>query len=74
MKKQNRRKYFIRCYAHWLKDGIYAVTNIDLEILMYTQIFILVKGTFFLKAIQQSSFIITKRTNKDSYFDAAVSI
>ena len=45
MKKQNNEKHFIGCYAHCLKDGIYAATNIGLEILNYTQVFILVKGT-----------------------------
>ena len=28
-------KYFVRCYAPWLKDGIYTVTNVGVEILMY---------------------------------------
>ena len=26
------KKYFVGCYETWLKDGIYAVTNIDVEI------------------------------------------
>ena len=27
------KKYFVGCYSLWLKDGIYAVTNMDVEIL-----------------------------------------
>ena len=41
------KKHFAWCYALWLKDHIYAVTNIDAEILIYIQIFILVKAAFF---------------------------
>ena len=49
---------FAVCYATWLKDGIYAVTKIGVEILMHIQIFIPLKAIFFLKGIQQSSLII----------------
>ena len=48
-----------------LKDGIFAVTSIDVEILMYIQIFIFVKTAFILEGIQQSSFIV-KKTNKQN--------
>ena len=41
------KKKFVGCYAPWLKDDIYAVTNIGVEILIYIQIFILVKAPFF---------------------------
>ena len=44
--------------ATHLDYGICDVTNIVLEILMYTQIFILVKGALFLKGIQRSILII----------------
>ena len=64
----NRKKYFVGCYAPWLKDGIYAATNISVEILLYIQlyiqIFILVKAAFFLKGIHQS-----KRAKQDKHFD-----
>ena len=48
-----------------LKDGIFAVTSIDVEILMYIQIFIFVKTAFILEGIQQSSFVV-KKTNKQN--------
>ena len=59
------KKHFVECYAPWLKDGIFAITNISVEILMYIQIFILVETAFSLEGIQRSSLII-KNTNKDS--------
>ena len=43
---------FLGCYENWLKDGIYAFTNIGVEILMYIQVFILAKGSFYLTKIQ----------------------
>ena len=49
---------FVDCYATRLKDGIYAVTIIDVEISMHIQIFISVKAFFILKGVQQSSLII----------------
>ena len=65
MKKQwNRKKQFVGCYAPWLKDVIFAVTNIGAEILMYTQIYVLVKAAFFLEGIQRSSLIIKKKNKK----------
>ena len=45
------KKHFAGCYEHWQKDGIFAVTNIGVEILIYIQIFILVKAAFFLAEI-----------------------
>ena len=45
------KKCFARCYEHWQKDGIFAVTNIGVEILIHIQIFILVKAAFFLAEI-----------------------
>ena len=65
LNKWNRKKYFVGCYAPWLKDGIFAVTNISVEILMYIQIYIHVKAASFLEGIQRSSLII-KKTNKQS--------
>ena len=42
----------------------------DLEILMYIQIFILVKAAFLLEVIQGSSLIIkNEQTKQDRYFD-----
>ena len=49
------KKYLIGCHALSLKDSIFAVTNIAVEILMYIQIFILMKVAFFLEGIQRSS-------------------
>ena len=62
------KKYFVGCYGLWLKDGIYAVTNIGVEILMYIQIFILVKAAFSIEGIHQSRLII-KKAEQDKYFD-----
>ena len=67
MKKQVKKeeKYFVYLEnIPWLKDGIYADTNVSIEILMYIQIFILMKAAFFLEGIQQQSLIIKKQTNK----------
>ena len=49
MKKQVKQENNISLDATHLdeKDGIYAVTNAGVEILMYIQIFILVKTAFF---------------------------
>ena len=68
MKKE--KKNFVRCYTPWPKDGIFAVTNIGVGILMYIQVIILVKAAFFLDRIQRSS-LITKneQTKQDRYFD-----
>ena len=52
---------FVGCYATRLKDGIYAVTNISVEITMHIQIFNPVKASLFLKRIQKSSVIIKVR-------------
>ena len=41
-----RKEYFVGCYGPSLKDGIFAVTNIAADILMYIQIFILMKAIF----------------------------
>ena len=49
---------FVDCYATRLKDDIYAVTIIGIEISMLIQIFISVKAFFFLMGVQQSSLII----------------
>ena len=51
--KWNRKKYFVGCYASWLKDRIFAVTNTGVKILMYIQILILVKAAFLLVGIQR---------------------
>ena len=37
----------------------YAVTNVGVEVLMYMQIFILLRVAFFLDGTQRSSLIIT---------------
>ena len=42
---------FVGCYTRRLKDDIYALRNIDIEILMYIQIFILMEAAFFLAGI-----------------------
>ena len=53
----------------WLKDDSYAVSNIGEEILMYIQIFILLKTALFLKRIQQCTIRINyKRTNETYSF------
>ena len=49
---------FVDCYATRLKDSMYAVTIISIEISMDIQIFISVKAFFLLKGVQQSSLII----------------
>ena len=49
---------FIGCYTTWLKDEIYVVTNITVEISMHIQIVIPIKVSFFLKGIQKSGLII----------------
>ena len=46
------KNYFVGCYAPWSKDGVYAVTNVVLEISTYIQMFILVRTAFFLEGIQ----------------------
>ena len=48
---------FVDCYATQLKDGIYAVTIIGIEISMHIQILISVNAFFFLKGIEQSGLI-----------------
>ena len=57
MKKQVKQEKIFCCMSHapWLKDGIFAVKNIRLEILMYIQIVILMKAVFVLEGIQRSS-------------------
>ena len=61
----------IGCYIPWLKDDSFAVTDIGVEMLMYVQIFILVKAAFFLEAIQRFSLIIKKpkHTKQGRYID-----
>ena len=57
-------KYFVGSYVLSLQNGIYGVTYVGVEIIMYIQIFILVKAAFFLEGIQRSSLIIKTRANK----------
>ena len=38
---------FIGCYATWLKDSVYAVTNIGVEFLKHIKIFIPVETSLF---------------------------
>ena len=45
---------FVGCYTTWLKDSIYAVINMGVEIFMHIQIIIHGKACLFLKEIQQS--------------------
>ena len=45
-----------------IKDGIYDVTNVGVEILKYVQIFILVGVAFILEGIQQSGLVMKKST------------
>ena len=59
------KKYFVRCYAPWLKHGVYAVTNVGIEIWMYIQTFILVRKAFFLEQTQIIQFH-HKKINKHS--------
>ena len=54
--------------ATQLKDGIYVAANIGVQIIMYVQIFILVKAAFFLQGIQRSSLIIKKHTKQSKTF------
>ena len=55
---KNEKKYFFGFYAPWLKDNIFAGTNISVEILLYIQLFILVKAAFFLEGNQRFSLVI----------------
>ena len=55
-------KKIIGYYTPWLKDGIYAATNVSVEISMYIQVFSLVRTAFFLEGIQMIQFH-RKRTN-----------
>ena len=50
-----------------LKDGIYIVKNIGGKILMYIQIVIFLKVTFFSEGIQQTN----EQTKQERYFDEA---
>ena len=54
-------------------DGIYAVTNISIEIIIYIQTFILVNTAFFLEVIQRSSLVI-KKLNKQSKTDMLIKL
>ena len=62
MKKQV--KYFVGCYAQWLKHVIYTVINVGVEISMYIQMFILVRAAFFLGGIQTIQFHHKKQTKR----------
>ena len=62
-------KYFVGYCTRWQKDCNYAVTNIDVKILIYLQMFILVKADFFLEGVQQSSLIIKDGTNKARHIE-----
>ena len=70
MKKQMKKEKNILLDATELKDGIYVAANIGVQIIMYVQIFILVKAAFFLQGIQRSSLIIKKptKTKQNIYF------
>ena len=58
MKNWNR-KYFVELLnLTKLKDCIYAVPNINEEILMHIQILTTMKVSFFLKGIKKSGLII----------------
>ena len=50
---------------YWLKDGIYAVTIISVDISMHIQIFISMKASFFLKGTQQPGLIIEMMLKKE---------
>ena len=63
------KKYFVGCYAPQLKDGIYAVTNVSIEISMYIQMFILMRTAFFLEGIQMIQFHKkSKQMQQDRYY------
>ena len=53
-KWNRKKKCFVECQAPWLEDGIVAIKNIGLEILMYIQIFILMKAAFVLGRIKST--------------------
>ena len=56
-----------------IKDGIYAVTNIGVEILKYFQIFIFVGVAFILECIQQSR-LVMKKSTKQSKTDILIKL
>ena len=67
---ETEKKYFVKCHAPRLKDGIFAFKNINFKILMYIQIFILVKAAFSLEGIQRSRLIMKNEQRKQArYFD-----
>ena len=67
--EETRKKYFVGCYAPQLKDGIYAVTNVSIEISMYIQMFILMRTAFFSEGIQMIQFHKkSKQMQQDRYF------
>ena len=47
---------FPECYSTWLRNCIYAVINMSLNVLMHIQVFVPAKAPFFLKGIQQIDF------------------
>ena len=67
---ETEKKYFIKCHTPRLKDSILTFKNINFKILMYIQIFILVKAAFSLEGIQRSRLIMKNEQRKQvRYFD-----
>ena len=60
------KKYFVGRYARWLRDGIYAITNIGVEIVMYIQLFIL---KFLFSNNSTIQFNLKKTNKQERYFD-----
>lgn len=65
MKKQVKykkiwRKCFVGCRATWLNDGVYIVTNIGAEMLMYIKIIYSWESSLIMK---------NKQTKRNRYFD-----
>ena len=58
------KKYFVGCYTQWLKDGIYAVINVSVEIFKYFQMFIIVRAAIFLEGIQAIQFYHKKKNKQ----------
>ena len=62
-----KQVFFFLSATPLLKDGIYIVKNIGGKILMYIQIVIFLKVTFFSKGTQQTN----EQTKQERYFDEA---
>ena len=64
------KKYFVGCYTPWPKDGIYDITNIGLELLMYIPNMYLLKSSFLFRGNSKIQFNHKKnpeQTKQDKY-------